>query len=80
MFPWFGNAGDVLFATDYIKYLEIYWPFFVAGFLFLTEMSEHVMQKYHKTIFMKLFLAVVFGLSVYCMYMGMNDPFLYFRF
>ena len=80
MFPCFGNAGEVLFAKDYLKYLEIYWPFFLAGFFFLTATSEKLMEKYHKTIFMKLFLAFVFGLSVYCMYMGMNDPFLYFRF
>ena len=25
-------------------------------------------------------LLLVFGLSVYCIYRGMNDPFLYFRF
>lgn len=80
MFPCFGNAGDVLFATDYLKYLEIYWPFFLAGFFFLTETSEKLLQRYHKTILMKLFLLFIFGLSVYCMYMGMNDPFLYFRF
>lgn len=80
MFPCFGNAGEVLFAADYLKYLEIYWPFFLAGFIFLTETSEKLMQKYHKTIFMKVFLIFIFGLSVYCMYMGLNDPFLYFRF
>lgn len=80
MFPCFGNVGEVLFATDYLKYLEIYWLFFLAGFLFLTETSEKLMEKYHKSFFMKLFLIIILGLSVYCMYMGMNDPFLYFRF
>lgn len=80
LFPCFGDAGEILFATDYVKYIDIYWPFFLVGFLFLTETSEKFMEKYHKTIFMKLFLAFIFGLSVYCMYMGMNDPFLYFRF
>lgn len=80
MFPCFGSVGEVLFATDYLKYLEIYWPFFLAGFLFLTETSEKLMEKYHKSFLMKLFLIIIFGLSVYCMYMGMNDPFLYFRF
>ena len=80
LFPFLGNGGEVLFATDYLKYLEIYWPFFLAGFLFLTETSEKILEKYHKTIFMKLFMAFILGLSVYCMYRGMNDPFLYFRF
>lgn len=80
LFPFFGEAGEVLFATDYLKYLEIYWPFFLAGFFFLTETSEKLMKKYYKSVGMKVFLAAIFGLSVYCMYMGMNDPFLYFRF
>lgn len=80
LFPFFGETGEVLFATDYLKYLEIYWPFFLTGFFFLTETSEKLIQKYYKSIGMKIFLAIIFGLSVYCMYMGMNDPFLYFRF
>lgn len=80
LIPFLGNAGQVIWATDYLKYLGIYWPFFIAGFFFLTETSEKIAQKYHKHIGMKIFLAVTFGLSVYCMYKGMNDPFLYFRF
>ena len=80
MFPFFGSLGEAIFPTDYVKYLGIYWPFFLAGFFFLTETSEKIMEKYHNSIVVKLFLAILFGLSVYCMYMGMNDPFLYFRF
>ncbi len=80
LFPFFGEAGEALFATDYLKYLEIYWPFFLAGFFFLTETSEKLIKKYYKSTGMKIFLLLIFGLSVYCMYMGMNDPFLYFRF
>ena len=67
-------------ATDYLKYLGIYWPFFLAGFLFLTETSEKLAKKFGKHIIMRIFLLIVFALSVYCMYKGMNDPFLYFRF
>ena len=80
LLPFFGNSGEVIWATDYMKYLGIYWPFFLAGFFFLTETSEKLAKKYHKHIGMKIFLLVVFGLSVYCMYKGMNDPFLYFSF
>lgn len=80
MFPFFGAVGETPFATDYIMYLQDYWPFFLAAFLFLTETSEKMLKRFHKNIVMKLFLVVIFALSVYCMYMGMNDPFLYFRF
>ena len=80
LLPFFGSAGEALWATDYLKYLGIYWPFFLAGFLFLTETSEKLAQKFGKHIIMHIFLLIVFALSVYCMYKGMNDPFLYFRF
>ncbi len=80
LLPFFGSAGEAIWATDYLKYLGIYWPFFLAGFLFLTEKSEKIAKKFGKHIGMRIFLLVVFALSVYCMYKGMNDPFLYFRF
>lgn len=80
LLPFFGSAGEAIWATDYLKYLGIYWPFFLAGFFFLTEKSEKLIEKYHKHIVMKIFLLAVFALSVYCMYKGMNDPFLYFSF
>ena len=80
LLPFFGNAGEAIWATDYLKYLGIYWPFFLAGFLFLTETSEKLAKKFGKHIVMRIFLLVVFALSVYSMYKGMNDPFLYFRF
>jgi len=80
MLPVIGKGQEVLFAADYLQYLEIYWPFFLAGFFFITKFSENLLKKLHDHWTMKVFLAAVFGLSVYCMYMGLNDPFLYFRF
>lgn len=80
MIPIFGTTGSVVFVNDYLKYLAIYWPFFLAGFFFLTKFSENLLKKYHDHIVMKLFLTIIFSLSVYCMYQGLNDPFLYFRF
>ena len=80
LLPFFGNGGEAIWATDYVKYLGIYWPFFLAGFFFLTRFSEKVAKRFGKHIGMRIFLFIVFALSVYCMYKGMNDPFLYFRF
>lgn len=80
LLPFLGKGGELVFATDYLKYLAIYWPFFLAGFFFTTKFSENLLKKYHNHLAVKLFLAAIFGLSVYCMYMGLNDPFLYFRF
>lgn len=80
LFPFSGTDNSILYPTDYLKYFSIYWPFFLAGFIFLTKASEDIMKKYYKHIIMKLFLISILGLSVYCMYKGLNDPFLYFRF
>ena len=80
MFPIFAGHETIVFTTDYLKYMSTYGVFFVAGFLFITKFPKQVFRKYHKHIAVKGFVAVVFVMSVYCMYRGLNDPFLYFRF
>ena len=80
MFPFFAGSEAMIFATDYLKYLSAYGMFFVAGFLFITTVPKKVFRRHHRHFAMKGFLAAVFILSVYCMYRGLNDPFLYFRF
>ena len=76
-----GKTGTkVIFAGDFTKYLGIYWKFFIAGILFSTRLPEKIYSKIKNTPFCALLLLVVFWLSVYCMYKGMNDPFMYFRF
>ena len=65
---------------DYLKYLGIYWKFFLAGAVFSTDLPERIYKKIKDTIAIKLVLLAVFWLSVYCIYKGMNDPFMYFRF
>ena len=80
MFPFFAGSETVVFTTDYVKYLSTYGIFFIAGFVFITTFPKKVLRKHHGHIAMKGFLTAVFVLSVYCMYRGLNDPFLYFRF
>lgn len=80
MFPIFTGNEHVIFATDYLKYLSTYGVFFVAGIVFVTTFPKKLFRKHHRHIAVKGFLTAVFVLSVYCMYRGLNDPFLYFRF
>lgn len=80
MFPLFAGNENVIFATDYMKYLSTYGLFFVAGCMFITAFPKKLFRKYRKHIAMKGLLTAVFILSIYCMYRGLNDPFLYFRF
>ena len=80
MFPLFAGNENVIFATDYMKYLSTYGLFFVAGCMFITAFPKKLFRKHRKHIAMKGLLTAVFILSIYCMYRGLNDPFLYFRF
>lgn len=80
LFPFLGKAGEVLFAEDYIKYGKLYALSLILGLLFATGLPEKMYQRYKNTIPVILMLLGIFWLSVYCMYIGMDDPFLYFRF
>lgn len=80
LFPFISSNPETVFAGDYIKYLKIYGKYFIAGIFFSTSVPSMIYRKYKHSIVMTVFLLAVFWFSVYCMYMGMDDPFLYFRF
>ena len=80
LFPFFGQGVWSIFRYDYLKYLNLYYPFFIAGILFSTTLPFRILKRIKNRVMIGLFLAVIFGASVYCMYRGFDDPFLYFRF
>lgn len=80
LFPFFGNAGTVLFQGDYLKYGKTYGIYLVLGILFATGVQEKLLKKNKNRFWVILLLLALFWASVYCMYLGMDDPFLYFRF
>ncbi len=80
LFPFFGNAGKVLFRGDYLKYGKTYGIYLVLGILFATGIQEKLLKKNKNRLWVILLLLALFWASVYCMYLGMDDPFLYFRF
>lgn len=80
LFPFFGQGPWSTFRYDYLKYLQLYYPFFLAGILFSTKLPFHMLKKLKgKPIVWFILLAILAG-SIYCMYRGFHDPFLYFRF
>lgn len=79
LFPLTGNY-DGAFQGDFVKYLWLYGIFLALGILFCTKLPAKIWKKYENTIWQKLILVLIFVASLYCIYMGMNDPFLYFRF
>ena len=80
LLPFTHKADSVLRKDDYVKYWDIYKKYFIAGAVFSTRLPEMIYKKIKGSLFATLLLLVVFWASVYCMYKGMNDPFLYFRF
>lgn len=80
LFPFFGQGVWSIFRYDYLKYLNLYYPFFIAGILFSTKLPFCILKRIKSRTIIVLLIAIIFGASIYCMYRGFNDPFLYFRF
>lgn len=80
LFPFFGQGAGSVFPNDYLKYLHLYYPFFIAGILFSTKIPFGMLKRIRNKRILWLLLAVIFGACVYCMHRGLDDPFLYFRF
>lgn len=80
MFPFFGQGVWSVFRYDYLKYLKLYFPFLIAGVLFSTKLPYKLLKRIKNRIVISAILVLILTASVYCMYMGLDDPFLYFRF
>lgn len=80
MFPFFGQGVWSVFRYDYLKYLKLYFPFLIAGVLFSTKLPYKLLKRIKNRTVIWVILAVIFAASVCCMYKGLDDPFLYFRF
>lgn len=80
LFPFFGQGVWSGFRYDYLKYLQLYYPFFIAGILLSCKETFDFLRKIKNRVLVGLLLAAILGGSIYCMYQGMDDPFLYFRF
>lgn len=80
LFPFFGRGPWSAFRYDYLKYWNLYYPFFLVGFVFLTRLPYRILQGIESKRVLWLVRILVLGSCTYCMYRGLNDPFLYFRF
>ncbi len=84
LFPMFSEQGaGSLMENDYLKYLKDYWYFFLIGLAFSTKIPYkllYLLKKEKKYLAIFIFLAAILLGSTYCMYIGLDDPFMYFRF
>lgn len=80
LIPFIKHDNTSVMSGDYSKYWHTYKNFFIAGFIFSTRLPAFIYKKMKGTVICSLALLAVFWGAVYCMYKGMNDPFMYFRF
>lgn len=82
LFPFLAEHGSqaAVFAGDFEKYIGMYGIGLAAGVLCCTGLVEKVFMKWRNKFWMSILLLIVFGASVFCIYRGLNDPFLYYRF
>lgn len=79
MFPFFG-IGNTLNSMDYIKYLTTYAPLLIICLLFCTTLPQKLWGKLQEKTVSVGFSLVLFWYAVYYLSIGLNNPFLYFRF
>lgn len=80
LIPFVKHDDSSVMSGDYSKYWGTYKNFFIAGVIFSTRIPAFIYKKMKGTLVCSLALLAVFWGAVYCMYKGMNDPFMYFRF
>lgn len=75
-----GMGGNAVFSGDYLKFAAQYGILLAAGVLLCTPVPYRVWDRVKKPWAAVLLLVVIFLSCVYYLYLGMNDPFLYFNF
>ncbi len=80
LFPFLPGDAINVFEGDWLKYGELYGVLLVIGLLFCTDLPERLYEKFKHSAWSTPVLLAIFWGSVYCLYIGLNDPFLYFRF
>ena len=80
LFPFLNTPSTNIFEQDYIKYSDTYGLLLIIGLIFSTNIPHKIYNKIKDSIIATILLLIIFWLSVYLIYIVINDPFLYFRF
>ena len=75
-----GLGGDAVFQGDFLKYAAQYGELLAVGVLMCTPIPYRVWDRTKKPWAMAVILAVILFSCVYYLFLGSNDPFLYFSF
>lgn len=80
LFPFFGQTGGTVFRGDYIKYGSAYCIPLAAAAICCTGLPRKLYEAKKYTFAATFGLILLFWGCVYCMYLGLDDPFLYYQF
>lgn len=75
-----GIGGINVRPGDWLTALKTYWWLLGLGIFASTELPKKLYLSFKEKWIVYPVLAGMLGVSIYCLYMGLNDPFLYFRF
>lgn len=80
MFPLFGQTREAVYRGDFMKYgSACVLPLLAAAFC-CTGIPRKLYEEKKYTFFVTAGLVILFWMCVYCMYQGLDDPFLYYQF
>lgn len=79
LFP-FVETGRTINFSDFTGYAATYAPLLIASIIFATDYPEKLFDKLRSRFLGVVISLVIFWLSVYYLSIGINNPFLYFRY
>ena len=79
LFPFFGEGVNV-YAGDFAKYFTKFGIPFAAGLILCLPFVRKAFDRYKDSVVVTVILVAVFWASMYFVYQGLNDPFMYFNF
>lgn len=80
LFDFGGTKSDTIFEGDLEKYLNIYGVLMLICAVFSVSAPAKLFAKVKDNLLGTVILFAIFWGAIYCLYIGLNDPFLYFRF
>ena len=80
LFPFFGDSERIIFQGDFIKYIKLFaWPL-IGAFICCSGLPRKVYEEKKNSFLTAFILVLLFWLCIYSMYIGLDDPFLYYQF
>ena len=74
------RGGEFVYSDDWRACLEKFWPYLLSGLAFSTPAFRYLYEKVKGRWYCLPVLIIILAFSIYNIYMGLDDPFMYFRF